>query len=82
MPHHRRMHAQQDSALSLCLKLGYATCRSLALKDCQKLSDANFRTALSHLTSVVHLDLTSCVPLSDDTLREVCASAGCVPSTR
>ncbi len=44
----------------------------LCLRDCQKLSDANFRIALSNLSSVVHLDLTACVPLSDDTLREVC----------
>jgi len=35
------------------------------------MSDANFRTALSHLTSIVHLDVTACVPVSDDTLREV-----------
>jgi hypothetical protein len=44
---------------------------SLELRDCQKVSDAGLRAALTRLTSLTHLDISNSVPLSDETLREV-----------
>ena len=45
---------------------------SLDLRDSQKISDVALRSTLTHLTSLRFLDLSYIVPLSDDTLREVC----------
>ena len=48
---------------------------SLDMRDSQKISDVALRSTLTHLTSLRALDLSYIVPLSDDTLREVCAKA-------
>ena len=46
---------------------------SLDLRDSQKISDVALRSMLTQLTSLGALNLSYIVPLSDDTLREVCA---------
>jgi hypothetical protein len=55
----------------VALLFGTPRLQALVLRDCQKISDVGLRAALTRLTGLTSLDVSSSVPLSDDTLREV-----------